>query len=113
VVWVEIVDGFYEAEVSLLNEVAEAHTPVGVFFGDIDDEAEVAPDKLLPCPRVVLFEDKFSKLMFLLFGQKGSFVDFLKILFYGAVEDYGSTPHNHPCFAFGFAVARQIYILSG
>lgn len=102
VVWVEIVDGFYEAEVSLLNEVAEAHAPVGVFLCDIDDETEVASDELLSCPRVVLFEDEFSKLVLLLFGQKGSFVDFLKILFYGAVEDYGLTPH-----------CQQIFIFSG
>src|SRR5207248_1278915 len=42
----ELVDGFHQADVALLNEIEELETAVGVLLRDGDDEAEVSLDEL-------------------------------------------------------------------
>lgn len=83
-----IVHRFYEAQVAFFDEVAETHSPVAIFLGDIDDKPQVASDKLLSGPGVVFFYDQFAQRTLLLDRQQRSLVDLLEIFLYGDIKSY-------------------------
>jgi hypothetical protein len=58
---VKVIDSLYKPYIALLNQIAQTHSPVSVFFGDINDQSQIAAHKLLSGLRVVLFNDQLTQ----------------------------------------------------
>jgi len=57
---VKIIDGLYKPEISLLNQVAEAHSPIAVLFRDINDQSKIAAHQMFSGLLVVLLNNQLA-----------------------------------------------------
>jgi len=89
---IEVIDGPYQAQVALFDQIAETHPTVAVFLGDIDDQSEIASHQLFPGPLVVFMDDQPAQFLFLFLCQQGCFVDLFEVFFYGDVECHSLLP---------------------
>ena len=88
---VEIVHGFYESEIALFNQVAQAHlSSSGVPLCNTHHKSKITSHQLLSRPRIVLLDDQLAEKMLLLNRQERCLVDLMQVPFQCRVKNcYG------------------------
>ncbi len=105
---VEVVHCLDQAEVALLDQVAQTHAAPAVLLRDVHHQSQIAPHELLSRLRVVFLRDPLAVYVLLLSRKQGGLVDFLEVVFECDIENDMLLPPD--CEPFGSSSSGHVVI---